>query len=260
MRRCAALLALALCGCGSRPVAPGCVEPAERTTLLPSCIETERGRMSVEAKYVPGVVECELGASTEGAALEAQAIAARTYLAGHLERRGEDAGIPIGSHFQCWRAPKSERVVDAARYTADLVMLHGEALVTANYVAGARTLAIDCSAGTPAENGYDEDATWDSMREAYLKARRTRSPRLFGGSAWTEVVVTRNEGRSGDEVERTPMAGDHAHNRGAMSQNAAVCLARDAGYEVHDILRYFYGDDIELSGPLPAPEDDPGVD
>ena len=252
--RAAALLSLALlCGCGARPPATGCVEPAERTTQLPACIETDRGPMSVEAEYVPGVVECELGATQEGAALEAQAIAARTYLAGYLQRLGVDVEIPIGGHFQCWRRPKNPRTLAAARYTADILMTYDGALVTANYVAGARVLRMDCSAGSPADNGYDEDDTWASMRAAYLEARRARAARPFDGTAWTEVVVTRNEGRSGDAVERTPMAGDHPANRGAMSQNAAVCLARDAGYEVEELLRYVYGDDIVLTPALVTP-------
>ena len=246
------LAALALAGCGASPTIDPCREPMDRETRLPVCIDTDRGRMSVEARYVPGVVQCELGGSDEGAALEAQAIAARTYLAGFLERRGEEADVPIGGHFQCWRDPKSERARGAARYTADIVMLHAGALVTANYVAGARALELDCAARSPSDNGYDYE-TWAEMREAYLEARRTRSRRPFGGTAWTEVVVTRNEGRRGEAVEPTPMAGDHARNRGALGQNAAICLARDAGYEVYDILRYFYGDDIELSRPLSEP-------
>lgn len=245
-------------GCGSRPPAisdDACREPEARATVLPVCIDTDRGRMSVEASYIPGVVQCELGGSDEGAALEAQAIAARTYLAGYLERKGEDVEVPIGSRFQCWKSKPSRRAVDAALYTADIVLLYDGELVTANYVAGARALRVDCEPATPAENGYDEDDTWAEMLEAYLEARRTRSRRPWSGASWTEVVVTRNEGLRGADVNRTPMAGDHARNRGAMGQNAAVCLARDAGYEVSDILRYFYGDDIELSAPLPSTED-----
>jgi len=246
---------LSLVGCGA---APRCLEAATDERLLPACIDTDRGEMSVEQEYLPGVVHCELGGSDEGAALEAQAIAARTYLLGYLVRRGEEARVPIGSRFQCWKAGAKGAARDAAHYTADIVMTYGGDPITANYVAGARSLAPDCTPLSPEDNGYDHDS-WGAMRQLYLDARRRRARRPFGGTAWTEVVVTRNEGRRAAEVKPTPMAGKHAANRGALGQRAAICLAENLGYEVLDVLRYFYGEDVVLSHPLPGLEPTVGL-
>ncbi len=63
--------------------------------------------------------------------------------------------------------------------------------------------------------------------------------------AWTEVAVTYNAGRAGDEVRGTALASKHPQNRGAMSQRGAVCLAGQ-GLDAPAILRHFYGDDVEV--------------
>lgn len=255
-------------GCGGRgelaPLPLGVCEAPDgdsRSTLLPRCIRTARGRMAVESEYLPGVVDCELsGVTLEGAALEAQVIAARTYLAAYLARRGEDAVVPIGAHFQCWRPEARERSRAAARATADVILVRDGAPIRAHYVSGARENTFDCEPLTPAENGYDGYASWDDMRKLYLERRRDRSRRRFGGISWTEVVVTRNEGLAGEAVRPTPMATADRLNRGAFGQYAAVCLARNLGYETLEILRYFYGEDVTLSAPLRevAPVDGPG--
>ena len=99
-------------------LAGGCLEPGstdgERTKAapgpggLPETIRTDYGTMNVEKEYLPGVVDCELGwYTTEAPALQAQAIAARTYLARHLTANGDGANVPIGPTFQCWRSGKS---------------------------------------------------------------------------------------------------------------------------------------------------------
>ncbi len=259
MLRRSLLLLLAGCGPAPRPAVVQSEEALivltepERPRLLPEEIETEDGRMSVEVEYIPGVVHCELGGSDEGAALEAQAVASRTYLYRYLQRRGLDAEVPLTSRFQCWKAGASQRARDAARYTADIILQFRGKPISANYVAGARALTMDCRPRSPEDNGYDHES-WDEMRDLYLEARAEGRKRPFTGPAWTEVVVTRNEGKRGDDVAHTPMGRRSNRNRGAMGQWAAICLARDAGYEVYDILRYFYGDDIELSRPLPALE------
>ncbi len=223
-------------------------------SLLPPCVWTTVGAMPTERDYVAGVVDCELGGVRDApAALEAQAIAARTYLARRLERRGNDTRIPLTSRFQCWRSAIRPHARAAALATRDRVMHVEGALINANYVAGAGRLDDDCRPRSPAANGYD-DTTWEAMRRQYLEARRARRRRPFDGVWWTEVVVTRNEGREGEAVAGTPMASPRPTNRGAMGQNAAVCLARK-GYDTESILRYFYGADLELYVPLHAPLD-----
>lgn len=128
--------------------------------------------------------------------------------------------------------------------------------INANYVAGTRHLDEACAPRSPRESGYPYD-DWAAVREAYLADRRARRRRRFEGTDWTEAVVTRNAGRAGEDVEPTPMAPARPTNRGCLSQRAAWCLATRAGYDAEAILRYFYGDDVELSRPLGPPPPDP---
>lgn len=228
-----------------------------RTTFLPACVLTARGAMPVESEYLPGVLQCEVaGVIDQPAALEAQAIAARTYLAAWLERRGEDAVVPLGPSFQCWRPPRSPAAFAAVRRTADIVAHHDATLISANYAAGTRRLRADCTPRPPADSGYAFES-WEAMRDHFVAERdRGRRPR-YGGTDWTEILVTRNEGRSGAEVRPTPMGRPVPWNRGALGQWAARCLAEAAGYDTLAILRYFYGADVRLSAPLPPEPAEP---
>lgn len=251
------LLAL-LAGCGSAPPSTfitlgecRAMHPPHPASPLPGCIDTERGIMPLEETYIAGVVQCEMAGLTDAdAALEALAITARTYLGRYLERTDPDREVPIGPRFQCWKPPLHPRAVGAAIHTRGTVLHVDGALIDANYVSGARKLSIDCKPLSPREQGYADYASWDTMRAEYLRRRRARVRARFGGVSWTEVVVTRNEGRRGEAVQGTPMAPKRATNRGAFAQYAAVCLAENLGYETADILRYFYGDDIGFSRPL----------
>lgn len=255
-------LALLLSGCGAGPVtdyvtvgdcaAHTLPPPGER---LPPCINTERGVMPLEDTYIAGVVQCEMAPlTTADAALEAQAIAARTYLAAYLERKGPDVEIPIGPRFQCWKPAKLDRAIAAAVHTSGTVLQVGDgSLLNANYVSGARKRTFDCDPLPPKAQGYKDYDTWDAMRAEYIRRRKARIRARFGGVSWTEVVVTRNEGKRGPAVQGTPMASVRPTNRGAFGQYASVCLAENLGYETADILRYFFGDDIGFSRPLLPP-------
>lgn len=254
-----AFVALLAAGCGlvrapaTRPEVRGCdpSEVARPGQLLPLCISTDYGPMSVEGEYVPGVVQCEVGGFRQApAALEAQAIVARTYLLAHLTRNGPEARVPLTSVFQCWKVPVAEEVLLAANRTRDLVLhRHGEVL-DANYAAGTSKREDDCAPKAPSEAGYDEYDTWEAMREAWVAARKAGRRLRFSGVAWTELLVTRNEGRTGLAVEPTPFAPARPTNRGAFGQWAAVCLARKRGYGAEEIVKYFFGEDVELSRPL----------
>lgn len=222
-----------------------------QATRLPACVRTARGVMPVERTYLPGVVACELGRlTTEPAALEAQAVAARTYLLAHLERRGPDALIPVTARFQCWKSPgEIERwplARAAAAETVDVVMTYGGQTIGGNYAAGARKLDDACLPHPPGESGYDGYESWTEMRDEFVRRRAAGNRIRHSGVAWTEILVTRNEGRSGDDVVPTAFAPPGPTNRGALSQNGAMCLAR-RGLDGPGILRYFYGDDIELT-------------
>jgi hypothetical protein len=207
---------------------------------LPATVLTDQGRMRVEEEYLPGVVDCEIAHYTRSmAALEAQAIAARTYLARHLEARGRDARVPIGPHFQCWRRPIHARSRRAVERTQGVVLRHRGALINANYASGAHRLRDDCTPRPPREHGYAHPS-WDAMRAAWRRGQRFRS------FPWTEVFVTDNRGRRGAEVVPTLQAGRHPTNRGALGQYAAICLAERQGLRAPEILRVFYGEDVDL--------------
>ena len=217
------------------------------TAFVPSLIDTDEGRLDVETEYIPGVVACEIGSRYWGvAAMEAQAIAARTYLARFLKRTKGARRIPIGPRFQCWKRTQNESIIRAAKATAGQVLLHQGRLITGNYVAGTPKLTFDCLPKAPTDSNYDY-SSWTDMLTAYRDARRTTGRTPFRGTAWTEIFVTRNEGRKDQQVTPSAIANPVASNRGALGQNAAVCLANNLGYETIDILRYFYGEDVKLA-------------
>jgi hypothetical protein len=171
--------------------------------------------VDVETEYLPRVVACENGAAAP-AALEAQAVAARSYLYYKLAREGSIADGTSDQVYTCPRPPGPAHHA-AVRGTAGRVLRYAGTQVAAFYVAGAHQQAPTCQGGTDDPTG-------------------------------TERWVTYNEGRAGDEVIQTPLGfvdpANHA-NRGCMSQNGSHCLA-GAGHDVETILRFYYGEDIEL--------------
>ena len=177
--------------------------------------------------------------------MEAQAIAARTYLARFLERTEGKKVIPIGPRFQCWKKTSDPRFRSVARSTAGQVLRYQGILVTGNYVSGTHKLTPGCEPRPPRDVKYESD-DWDEMLVRYKKGRKEKGRTIFSGTAWTEIFVTRNEGKQRSNVSPSPIAGPVRFNRGALGQNAAVCLANNLGYETIDILKYFYGEDIAL--------------
>jgi MYXO-CTERM domain-containing protein len=85
----------------------------------------------------------------------------------------------------------------------------------------------------------------------YVAGARQTPPECRGGSedpTGTEHWVTYNEGLSGDALEQSRIGwvdpGNYA-NRGCMSQNGSHCLST-AGRSWDQILRFYYGSDIEI--------------
>jgi hypothetical protein len=191
------------------------------------------GRLDVEADYLPHVVACENGAASP-AALEAQAIAARSYLYYELERTGSISDGQGAQVYTCANAPNDDHRAAVAA-TERQVLRYRDTQVAAFYVAGAR------GQSAPACRGSTDDPTN------------------------TERFVTYNEGLAGDGIVQSPLGlVDPANfaNRGCMSQNGADCLS-DAGRSAADIARFYYGADIELvvadpCGTAPPPPDDSG--
>lgn len=186
-------------------------------------VYTEDGLWELEDAYVPRVVAAEIGAAPP-AALRAQAIAVRTFV---LRAMRDDPKLgtsekPIRSSesFQVYNGHASWKTREQALYaswlTAGIVMRWSGQLIIANYVAGARW------------NGKDQ---------------------LGDDYSHTEKWVTYNEGKTGKDVKPSPISNTkRPDNRGCMSQNGASWLAAH-DYKHPEILRYFYGADIDI-GPL----------
>ena len=232
------LAALSLSACG--PADETSRRPVLETLLLPveAICEAQvdgSGQVEVETDYLPHVVACENGGA-DFAALQAQAVAARSYLyykirsAGHI---GDGQGDQV---YTCGRGPNQAHL-DAAASTAGQVLMYHDDVIAAFYVAGAIPSTDDCR---PAPG--DRDPTG------------------------TEHFVTYNEGRSGDALEQTSLGFVNPRNyanRGCKSQNGANCLS-EHGVPYDRILRFYYGEDIELvnaegpcAGPPPPPPPPP---
>lgn len=199
-------------------------------------------QIDVETDYLPHVVQCENGAADQ-AALEAQAIAARSYLYYRLDRTG-DIGDGQGDQVYTCSRPPLQQHLDAAATTAGLVLRYPPATaatqVAAFYVAGAFPDPTTCHGG----------ATDPTNTERY---------------------VTYNEGRSGADVIQTTLgfvSPTNYANRGCMSQNGSDCLS-EQGRGFDEILRFYYGEDIvieravgacvpEMMGPDAGLDDDAG--
>jgi hypothetical protein len=192
------------------------------------------GTLDVEKDYLPQVIFCENnGADFE--ALKAQAIAARSVAYYNMETQGSICDSQGCQVFSC-NGTADDLHRQAVEATSGLYLSYNSILTYGFYVAG------DSSLTPPACVGNDADAS-------------------------TEHYVTYNEGRSGNDVEQTDLGlvispGDalYGQNRGCMSQWGSRCLENDAGYDAYDILRYYYGEDIEFlqaDGPCISEVDDP---
>ena len=206
------LIGATICACGrSRPM-------GQRVSLGSAYCQAAvggAGVVDVESNYLPKVVNCENGrAGFE--ALKAQAVAARSYLYYRLDRDGTIGDSPRDQVYSCTR-PMNPLVYRAVRETSGQVLIYSRTQVAGFYVAGALQKPPACTLGK-------------------------RDPTA------TEGYVTYNRGKRGDKVTKTRLGWIHPDNhanRGCMSQNGASCLAK-AGWSYLDILRFYYGMDIEI--------------
>lgn len=170
--------------------------------------------MGFEEDYLPRVVTGENGhAHLE--ALKAQAVASRTYVLRAMRddrSLGRTVPIPNSQKFQVYSRGAFPQCITAVEATRGEVARYQGRLVIANYVAG---------------------AIWTNGRPG-------KDPTN------TERWVTYNMGRTGKSVLPTKLSHTgRSDNRGCMSQNGADALAR-SGRNYQDILRFFYGADLEL--------------
>ena len=211
--RFAILLALVSAACADRGDHIG--YSRESLTAYCSAMVIGTGMVDVETDYLPSVVTCENGnASLE--ALKAQAVAARSYLYYRLDRTGDISDGTGDQVYSCSRGPtdQARAAVDA---TSGIVLQYMGTQVAAFFVAGAKQQPPDCIGGT-------DDPTN------------------------TERFVTYNQGKSGADIDQTSLGlinPSNYANRGCQSQNGADCLS-DNGWVYDDILRFYYGEDIEM--------------
>ncbi len=180
----------------------------------PEKVLTIEGWLRFEEEYLPRVVTGENGRGPSEA-LKAQAIAARTYvLRAMRDHRALGRTVPIGNSqkFQVFAKSAFKTCFAAVDATRGMVGRYQGWLIVANYVAG---------------------AVWTNGAPG---ADATK----------TERFVTYNEGKRGTFVKPTKLADTkRPDNRGCMSQNCANWLA-GKGRRYPDILRYFYGADLDL--------------
>lgn len=236
---------------GTAVACSGCYEGIDDTTeILPRVKATPEARCEVtvtgigtldlENDYLPHVVHCENGGAGFEA-LKAQAIAARSVAYHAMATHGRICDSQDCQVYSCGSEPTAEQR-QAVAETAGQVLTYNGQLTYGFYVAG------------------DPD---------------TAAPSCFGSlSAKTEKYVTDNARATGDQVAQTQLGwiydpGDSGWgtNRGCLSQWGSRCLENNFGYSAEDILRTYYGADIEImqaagscidaAPPQPAPEPPP---
>jgi hypothetical protein len=204
--------------------------PPKRLALPAQIVVDGFGMLPLE-DYVARVVTAELGGARELQALAALAMAARSYAVWMMQHEGwgtEAKPMPATERKQVVARVATSLCTQATAATRGGLVLHGERVVLTSHVAG----AIWRRGARTGEGG--EDPTH------------------------TERNVTYNAGKIGDQVKPSPIAGTIADNRGCLSQNGAVALARQ-GVSWPGILTFFYGSDIAFtiappgSGPRTSP-------
>lgn len=224
MRRFAIALALAL-------VAQACApNDAERVGAARAALDaplTEAycdadvdgiGVIPTETDYLPHVIACENGGA-ELEALKAQAVAARSVLYWTLGTNGSICNSQGCQVYSCNNDPLPihQQAVDE---TSGEYLAYNGNVTYGFYVNGdSNTLPPSCVGAPGAQNEH-----------------------------W----ITYNEGRTGTDVEQTslgfefdPSDAGYGQNRGCQGQWGARCLETQ-GYTYEAILRFYYGDDIEL--------------
>lgn len=188
-----------------------------------------------ETDYIPHVIQCENGGA-KLEALKAQAIAARSVAYYAMAENGKICDGQGCQVYSCGAQPAAihyqAAMETAGQYLSYNNTLKGRVLTYAFYVAGDNDQTASCKGVDP--------------------------------NAGTEPFVTYNEGKTGTQVSETtlgfqfkdPNNYGYGQNRGCMSQWSARCLENNKGYDSTEILRYFYGADIEIQqapGPCVAP-------
>ncbi|HRI65774.1 MAG TPA: SpoIID/LytB domain-containing protein, partial [Polyangium sp.] len=213
-----------------QPSAPAPRAPEQASSSFDERIDrilTVDGWMRFEEDYLPRVVTGENGhAHLE--ALKAQAVASRTYVLRAMRDDrsiGRSSPVPNSQKFQVYSRGAFPQCIAAVEATRGEVGRYEGRLIIANYVAG---------------------AIWSNGRPGNDPTN-------------TEKWVTYNMGRTGKSVLPTKLSHTgRSDNRGCMSQNGADALAR-TGRTYKDILRFFYGNDLEIGSGTNQPKKEGAV-
>lgn len=202
---------------------------------------TGSGLVPTESDYVPNVVKCENGlASFE--ALKAQAVAARTFAYYKMDQQGfinDGTGDQVYScsgsagtiHHEAAQATEGEIL-----WVRDTVGVQSNVLIASFYVAGAiPSGAFDINSPGVIVDPGDPDPTSTEQWVTYTYANGDTA----GNNLGTPLGF-----------QGTP-ANPNWPNRGAKSQNGADFLS-DNSVSYIDILKYYYGADIQLRTALTA--------
>lgn len=202
-------------------------------SALPSITVIGSGDVSTETDYVPNVVLCENGlASFE--ALKAQAVAARTYAYYRMNLNGSIQDGTGDQVYSCSGSPLAIHEQAAADTEGEILYVEDfggtDILIASFYVAGAiPTGPFNSVAPSAIPNPGDSDPTTTQQ--------------------W--VTYTYENDLSGGFNTGTPLGfvgtptNPNWPNRGAKSQNGADFLS-DNSVSYVDILKYYYGADIQL--------------
>lgn len=232
---------------------------------IPSVVVSGAGELDFESEYLPQVVCCEHGGAPPEA-LKAQAVMARTYAAFKLyEGKKGTAENPLtgttaDQAYFC-RLETSAACREAVAATRGQVMAFadgsGEKMLNVSFfVDGGKAACVSarsctCPKPSPETPLRPDDHPADC--ECFTFATPGAAP-----------YQTYNWDKRGEDVAGvgSPMGNpSHESNRGCAGQNIQACLAY-AGWGYHDMLRVFYGQDIELIGldgsPVAGAEGAPG--
>lgn len=209
------VISLVLSACGSfEELGQQSYELASKCTI----VVEGKGEKQMEDDYLPHVITCENGGA-DFEALKAQAVAARSY-AYYVTRNGGSVKDGQSNQVYTCSAQPQQKHYDAVKATAGQVLRYQQTVICSFFVAGAKP---SDATGCVAKAG-DADGTN------------------------TEKYVTYNLGKTGNGIEQSTLgwvSTTNIYNRGCQSQNGANCLSK-AGRDYKHILRFYYGDDIEL--------------
>lgn len=202
-------------------------------TALPTINVTGSGNVASESNYVPNVVLCENGlASFE--ALKAQAVAARTFAYYKMNLQGFINDGTSDQVYSCAGSPLPIHQAAAAETEGEILYVEdfggNDILIASFYVAGAiPTGPFDPANPGAIPNPGDSDPTNTQRFVTYTY----------------EDDLVRGFNRGTTLGFRGTVTNPNWPNRGAKSQNGADFLS-DNSVSYVDILKYFYGADIQL--------------